>query len=146
MTRFPQMQRPTRAPRVSLRGRIGVTIQLENGRRRPAKLHLLSSTGGLLEISNYLEERSNVRLGFPMGELIVQPKAEMLFPMWGANGYLQPFRFTQLVADERRMLETEITELLKHARVAPPRGKGGGRPPPPFFLKFFYRPALSSPP
>ena len=135
MTRFPQMQRPTRAPRVSLRGRIGVTIQLENGRRRPAKLHLLSITGGLLEISNYLEERSNVRLGFPIGESIVQPKAEMLFPMWGANGYLQPFRFTQLWAEERRMLETEITELLKQtvARSAP--GQGTGLRPPPFYLE-----------
>ena len=137
MTRFPQMQRPTRAPRVSLRGRIGVTIQLENGRRRPAKLHLLSITGGLLEISNYLEERSNVRLGFPIGESIVQPKAEMLFPMWGANGYLQPFRFTQLWAEERRMLETEITELLKQtvARSAP--GQGTGLRPPPFYLESF---------
>jgi hypothetical protein len=137
MTRSLQMRRPIRATRVSLRGRIVVTIQLENGRRRPAKLHQLSITGGLLEISNYLEERSKVRLGFPIGELIVQPKAEMLFPMWGANGYLQPFRFTQLWAEERRMLETEITELLKQTVARSTPGQGTGLRPPPFYLESF---------
>ena len=131
------MRRPIRATRVGLRGRICVTIQLENGRQVAAKLHQLSVTGGLLEISNYLEERSKVGLTLPIGASVVQPKAEMLFPMWEANGCLQPFRFTQLWAEERRMLETEITELLKQtvARSAP--GQGTGLRPPPFYLESF---------
>jgi hypothetical protein len=117
--------RGTRATRVGLQGRITAVVLLENGRQLPAKLHSLSVTGGLLEVSMYLEERSKVGLTLPIGTSIVRPSAEMLFPMCGAGGYLQPFRFEHLWAEERQKLEAEIEEILRQSAVRsnalPPR-------------------------
>jgi hypothetical protein len=117
--------RATRATRVGLQGRISAIVLLENGRQLPAKVHSLSVTGGLLEVSMYLEERSKVGLTLPIGASIVRPSAEMLFPMVGAEGYLQPFRFEHLWAEERQTLEAEITEILRQSVVRtnalPPR-------------------------
>jgi hypothetical protein len=67
-----------------------------------------------------------VSLSLPIGADILRPNAEMLFPMWSAQGYLQPFRFTRLWAQERQILEAEITELLKQtlARSSVTNGPG----------------------
>jgi hypothetical protein len=129
MTQFPQRRLATRAPRVSLRETVSVVIQLENGKQLPAKLHKLSITGGLLETVTYLEERVRVGVTLPIGASFVRPKAEMLFPMWCAHGYLQPFRFTGLWAEERQILETEITELLKQSVVRSSAGVRSGLAP-----------------
>ena len=115
MSQFPKRRLSTRAPRVSLRETVPVTIQLENGKQLPAKLHKLSISGGLLETVTYLEERVRVAVTLPIGSSFVRPKAEMLFPMWSVNGYLQPFRFTGLWAEERQVLEMEISDLLKQS-------------------------------
>jgi hypothetical protein len=112
MSEFPKRRLFTRATRITLRGDVVVKIQLENGKQLSAKLHKLSVTGGLLEIPDYLGERVRVAVMLPIGAGFLSPKAEMLFPMWCASGYLQPFRFTSLWAEERQILETEITELL----------------------------------
>lgn len=117
MSHSPRMRKSTRAARVALQGRISVMVLLENGRQFPAKLHQLSVTGGLLEVDMYLEERSKVGLTLPIGNSLVRPSAEMLFPMWSAQGYLQPFRFEHLWAEERQTLETEIMELLRQSVV-----------------------------
>jgi len=106
-----------------------VTIQLENGKQLPAKLHKISVTGGLLETVTYLEERVRVSVTLPIGSSFVRPKAEMLFPMWCATGYLQPFRFTTLWAEERQILETEITELLSQTVVRSTTGLRQGVQP-----------------
>jgi hypothetical protein len=113
MTYSPRTRQGTRAPRVSLQGRITVTLELENGRQLSGKLQQLSVTGGLVELAAYLEERSKVGLALPIGGNFVRPNAEMLFPMVGGQGYLQPFRFTRLWAEERHILEAEISELLR---------------------------------
>jgi hypothetical protein len=131
------MRPGTRATRVNVKGRVSVIIQLENGRKISAKLHKLSVTGGLLEIAMYLEERSKVDLSIPIGVTMVRPKAEILFPLCGARGYLQPFRFTRLWAEERQMLETEITELLKPSMARPNAGQGTVTRPGPTFVESF---------
>lgn len=113
MSEFLKRRLSTRAPRVILRGDTVVTIQLENGKQLSAKLHKLSVTGGLLEIPAYFGERVRVAIVLPIGAGFLIPKAEMLFPTWCATGYLQPFRFTSLWAEERQILETEITELFR---------------------------------
>jgi hypothetical protein len=100
----PRMRSGTRAPRVNLQGRVSVFVRLENGRQLIGKLHQLSVTGGVLQIATYLEERSKVGLTIQIGASMVRPDAEMLFPMWGAHGYLQPFRLTRLWAE--RLKET----------------------------------------
>ena len=136
MTQPPQ-PRPTRAPRVSLRGSISVLIQLESLRRIPAKLQQLSITGGLLELARYVDERAEVAMTIPVGSSSVRPQAEMLFPMQSLQGYLQPFRFTRLGAEERQMLDREISELLKQSVAPGPAGHGPGFRPPRFYLESF---------
>ena len=120
----PRMRPGTRAPRVSLQGKISVIVRLENGRQFTAKLHQLSVTGGLMEIATYLEERSKVGLTIPIGGSMVRPDADVLFPMWSARGYLQPFRFTRFWAEERRMLEAEISERLRQTVARSTPGSG----------------------
>ncbi|HEY3973199.1 MAG TPA: hypothetical protein VGM18_09360 [Candidatus Sulfotelmatobacter sp.] len=139
MPHFPQPQLSTRAPRVNLRGRISAIIQLENGRQVQAKLHQLSVTGGLLELPAYLDERCKVDLTIAVGLSIVRPQAQMLFPMCvkmcGAHGYLQPFRFTRLWAEERHMLDLEITQLLKQTMARSIAGLPSGPVPSRFKLE-----------
>jgi len=120
------MRPGTRAMRVSLQGRICATVVLENGRQVSAKVHQLSVTGGLLELPTCLEERAKVSLSLPIGADILRPNAEMLFPMWSAQGYLQPFRFTRLWGQERQILEAEITELLKQTLARSTVANGPG--------------------
>jgi hypothetical protein len=129
--------RPTRAPRVNLRGTVTVVVQLENLRRMPAKLHQLSVRGGMLELAMYLDERAKVGLTFPVGSSTVHPKAEMLFPMRAANSYLQPFRFSSLWAAERDLLEREITGLLNQTAAPAPGSHGPKSRPPRFELESF---------
>lgn len=129
--------RPTRAPRVNLRGTVTVVVQLENLRRMPAKLHQISITGGMLELAMYLDERAKVGLTFPVGSSTLHPKAEMLFPMRAANSYLQPFRFTSIWAAERDLLEREITGLLNQPTAPVPGSHGPRTRPPRFDLERF---------
>jgi hypothetical protein len=131
------MRPGTRATRVSLQGRISVILQLENGRQLSGKLYQLSVTGGLLEIAMYLDERTKVGLAIPIGGNVLRPDAEMLFPMWGAQGFLQPFRFTRLWAQERQMLDSEIAELLRQSVARSTAGQGLGARPRPFYLESF---------
>jgi hypothetical protein len=112
-------------------------LQLENGRRIPAKLQKFSVTGGLLEVATYLEERSKVKISIPLGTVMVRPQAEMLFPMCGVKGYLQPFRFMSLWAEERQVLEAEIKELLKQSSTRPATGQRKIGAPGPFNLESF---------
>lgn len=129
--------RPTRAPRVNLRGTVSVLMQMENLRRIPCKLHQLSITGGLLELALYVDERAKVSLTIPIGSGTLRPKAEMLFPMKAASGYLQPFRFTSLWPEEREILDAEITALLKKSMAPASGNHSPGFRPPRFYLETF---------
>jgi hypothetical protein len=128
------MRPGTRATRVSLQGKISVTISLENGRQLSAKLQQLSVTGGLLEIAMYLDERTKADLLLPIGSSLVRPRAEMLFPMVGGHAYLQPFRFTRLWAEERQILDSEIKEVLKQTVARSARGPVSGPRPRLFYM------------
>src|SRR5271169_6334851 len=68
-----------RAPRASLHGTVSANIQLPNRRKIPSKLQLLSITGGLLEVSSFVDERTKVVLAIPFASGTAYPKAEMLF-------------------------------------------------------------------
>ena len=87
-------------------------VQLENRRQFTGKLHQLSLTGGLLELTDYFDERSMVALGFQIGTGLLQSKAELLFPMRGGMAFLQPFRFTAFAAGTRQTLDRDIAALL----------------------------------
>jgi hypothetical protein len=43
----------------------------------------------------------------------------MMFPMLGAAGYLQPFRFTSLGSEELHAVDREVTERLKQSTRRP---------------------------
>jgi hypothetical protein len=129
MADFPHTRRKIRAPRVNLWGRVSATIQLENGRQSWAKTVRLSTTGGLLELANCLDEGVTVHLTLHLDTRPVRGKAAMLFPTCAKQGYLQPFRFTDLRDEESSVLDAEIRELLKQARpFTPGRRIFGFRP------------------
>jgi hypothetical protein len=133
MPRFPQ-PRVQRSPRLTLRDIVPVTIQLENDRQLSARLIQVSIAGGLLELSNYVEERTKVSLIFQVGFAFVHPNVQMLFPMRGGGlGYVQPFRVTSMAEEERHRLQMEIIELLKQSLV-PAAGQASGFRPR-FFLE-----------
>ncbi len=133
MTHPPALQQ--RAPRVNLRGDTSATVQLQNGQQLRAKMHRLSVTGGLLELTNYLAERVPFGLTLYLNSNVVRGRAETLFPMRSTPGFLQPFRFTDLRDEQRRRLETEIGELLKQAVAATTGSHGLGLKPPRSFLE-----------
>lgn len=95
-------------------------IRLENGRQLSGKLQQLSITGGLLDISNYVEERSWVDLVIYLNSGAVRATAEMMFPMRGGVGYLQPFRFTRLGTEELHAIDREVTDLIKQSITTTP--------------------------
>lgn len=118
MSHFFQRRPPRRAPRVSLRGTISAVIRLENGRQLPATLRQLSITGGLLDLAVYLEERAWVDLTVYLSSGAVRGTAEMMFPMRGGAGYLQPFRFTSMGTEDLHALDGEVTNLLKQSSTS----------------------------
>lgn len=90
-----------------------------------------------MEVATYLEERAWVGLTIRVGSSVVHPTAEMMFPMRGAIGYLQSFRVTSFRAEERQMLEKEITVLIKQTMTPATAGHGSGFRPPRFYLESF---------
>jgi len=128
MTHFVQRRPTRRAPRVNVRGTIAAVIRLENGRQHSVKLQQLSITGGLLDLASYVEERSWVDLTIYLSSGPVRATAEMMFPMLGAMGYLQPFRFTTLGSEELHAIDREVTALLQRS-VAAGTGDPGLRAP-----------------
>jgi hypothetical protein len=128
MSHFFQRQPARRAPRVSLRGTISAVIRLENGRQLPSTLRQLSITGGLLDLGVYLEERAWVDLTIYLSSAAVRGTAEMMFPMRGGAGYLQPFRFTSMGAEELHALDQEVTSLLQQSATSK-AGDSGVRAP-----------------
>jgi hypothetical protein len=127
----------TRAPRIALRGAVPAAIQLENGRQFTVRLHQLSVTGGLLELATYIDERSRIAMGFAFGSMNVHANAELLFPMRGGLGYMQPFRFTAFGAGLRPTLEIEITNMLRQLMAAARPRQGLSDRSPRFFLDSF---------
>jgi hypothetical protein len=124
MPTFPHLRRKVRAPRVNLWGTASATIRLENGKELWAKALRISITGGLLELTMYLDEGVPVNMTLHLGTRTVRGKAATLFPMLAEQGYLQPFRFTDLREEDSLALETQIQELMKQSSVSVPVQRG----------------------
>jgi hypothetical protein len=103
-------QRPLR---VKLRGAVLALIRLPNRRQVRAKIHQLSISGGLMHLEKPLDEKLQVELIFHIGEATVREKAEMLFPMWATQGWLQPFRFLDLPETSKDTLEASLQSFLQ---------------------------------
>jgi hypothetical protein len=99
--------------RVKLRGSILALIRLPNRRQVRGKLHQLSTSGGLMNVELPLDEKLQVELIFHLGESTIREKAEMMFPMWATQGWLQPFRFIDVPEERTKVLEANLQLLVK---------------------------------
>ena len=102
--------------RVKLRGSVLALMRLPNRREVQGKLHQLSVTGGLLNLETTLDEKLEVELIFHLGETTIREKAQMMFPMWATQGWLQPFRFVDLNEASRGELEKNLLQFVQAAQ------------------------------
>jgi hypothetical protein len=117
--RLPSARLQTDQPRpfrVKLRGSVLALIQLPNRREVRGKLHQLSNTGGLMNLEKTLDEKLKVDLIFQIGDTTVREKAEMLFPMWATQGWLQPFRFIDLSEASKSALQSGLLAFVQELK------------------------------
>ncbi len=88
-------------------------MRLPNRREVRGKLHQLSTTGGLMHVEKPLDEKLKVELIFHLGQTTIHEKAEMMFPMWATQGWLQPFRFVDLPETSKNGLEKSLLQLVQ---------------------------------
>jgi PilZ domain-containing protein len=126
MTYFPQLNPATPAKRLKLSGSVVVAIRSE-GDNQPvrAKLHELSATGGLLVLSNALEQGAFVEVAFQTSQGKVRGMAELLSPRReSTSGCLQAFRFVALDDQDHTRLRMAMESLLDRSVVRAPSSKG----------------------
>jgi len=112
----PSLFRPAgqdRPFRVKLRGAVLTLIRLPNQRQVRGKLHQLSTSGGLVHLEKPLDEKLKVEFIFHLGNQTVRERAEIMFPMWATQGWLQPFRFIELPEATRNALETSLLSFVQ---------------------------------
>jgi len=115
----PSSSRPVgqdRPFRVKLRGSVLTLIRLPNQRQVRGKLHQLSTSGGLVHLEKPLDEKLKVEFIFHLGQTTIRERAEIMFPMWATQGWLQPFRFVELPEASRNVLESSLLELVQSAQ------------------------------
>ncbi len=101
-----------RAFRVKLRGSVLVLVRLPNKRLVRAAIHQLSTTGGVIHLEKPLDEKLEVEVIFHVREATIRNKAQMLFPMWATQGWMQPFRFVALPEESRETLDSKLKSFL----------------------------------
>src|ERR1700727_1743178 len=94
--------------RVKLRGSVLVLVRLPNKRSVRAAIHQLSTSGGVIHLEKPLDEKLEVEVIFHIREATLRGKAQMLFPMWATQGWMQPFRFVDLSDANRETLDTNL--------------------------------------
>jgi len=108
--------------RVKLRGSVLVLVRLPNRRAVRAAFHQLSTTGGVIHVEKPLEEKLEVELIFHVGQATIRNKAQMLFPMWATQGWMQPFRFVNLPDADREALDANLKSFLGEAATGAAAG------------------------
>ncbi len=98
--------------RVKLRGSVLVLVRLPNRRDIRAAFHQLSTSGGVIHFEKPLDEKLEVQLIFHINETTIRGKAQMLFPMWATQGWMQPFRFVELSDESRQSLDISLKSFL----------------------------------
>ena len=112
MTHSPKTYCRQRAPRVKLSGSILVLLGLANRQHVRGKLHQLSVTGGLLQLTEPVDQAVPVEILFHLGSTTVRARAATLIPIWATQGCLQPFRFTDIPEEERYKLAADLQRLV----------------------------------
>jgi hypothetical protein len=101
--------------RVKLRGSVLVLVRLPNRRDVQAAIHQLSTTGGVIHVEKPLDEKLEVELVFHIDQTTVRGRAQMLFPMWATQGWMQPFRFIDLSEENQESLATGLKSFVGEA-------------------------------
>jgi hypothetical protein len=122
MAKTSQVHTGKRAPRVKLGGTVLAIIRLENGKQVRSRLHQLSTSGGVLQLENPLDEKIKVEVIFHVGSSTVRSQAVTLFPMWATKGCLQPFGFCDLPEKDRVSLQADLQQFLNQTS-APVRSR-----------------------
>jgi hypothetical protein len=104
-----QVDRPFR---VKLRGSVLVLLRLPNKRSVRAAIHQLSTTGGVIHLEKPLDEKLVVEVIFHIQKTTIRSKAQMLFPMWATQGWMQPFRFVDLAEASRDLLDASLKTFM----------------------------------
>ena len=73
-----------------------------------------------MNVENPLDEKLQVELIFHLGETTVREKAEMMFPMWATQGWLQPFRFVDLPEASKSALEASLLSFIRRLQEPTP--------------------------
>lgn len=102
--------------RVKLRGSVLVLVRLPNKRSVRAAIHQLSTSGGVIHFEKPLDEKLEVELIFHLQKATIRGKAQMLFPMWATQGWMQPFRFVDLAEPKRVLLDEKLKTFLGDAK------------------------------
>src|SRR5271166_5122622 len=111
--------KPAERPfRVKLRGSVLVLVRLPNKRSVRAAIHQLSISGGVIHFEKPLDEKLEVELIFHLRKATIRSKAQMLFPMWATQGWMQPFRFMDLTDASKEILDTNLKSFLEQAKAA----------------------------
>ena len=106
-------QKPADRPfRVKLRGSVLALVRLPNRRSVRGAFHQLSISGGIIHLEKPLDEKLEVELIFHICETTIRSRAQMLFPMWATQGWMQPFRFVDLDEESRQLLDTNLKSFL----------------------------------
>ena len=114
MTYFPQRSASLRAPRICFTETTPAVLRFGNGRCVPAKIQVISLSGGLLCLSKPVDQGSRVKLMFLTCSGSVLGAAEMLSPIsWS----LQPFKFLGLHDADQRTLQAAIRSSLDQNRL-----------------------------
>jgi len=98
--------------RVKLRGSVLALVRLPNRRSVRAAFHQLSTSGGVIHLEKPLDEKLEVELIFHLRETTIRGKAQMLFPMWATQGWMQPFRFVNLSDANLETLDRNLKTFL----------------------------------
>lgn len=109
--------------RVKLRGSVLVLMQLPNKRSVRAAFHQLSTSGGVIHLEKPLDEKLVVEMIFHINETTIRSKAQMLFPMWATQGWMQPFRFVDLEDASREILDASLKSFLGETSKGAAAGK-----------------------
>jgi len=110
-----EVKRDNRPFRVKLRGSVLVLLRLPNRRDVRAAIHQLSVTGGVIHLEKPLDEKLEVQMIFHIGGATIRSRAQMLFPMWATQGWMQPFRFVDLSDGDRGSLDEHLKSFLGDA-------------------------------
>lgn len=101
--------------RVKLRGSVLMLVRLPNKRSVRAAIHQLSTSGGVIHLEKPLDEKLEVEMIFHISKATIRSKAQMLFPMWATQGWMQPFRFIDLAEKSRETLDEKLKTFLGEA-------------------------------